>query len=139
MAKLNRISKMRPISFYWKPNVLKETITADINMLWKTTYLKSRIWDPWLLVRPKTPDLKGGTQDLRPRILVLMVPKTQDTQRRIEDTYDRWDPRPKTNIFRQSWDARTIIQMNFSKCAVYLVWVIMFLIFNCIIKRLQHL
>ena len=33
----------------------------------------------------------------------------------LRDTDDRWDPKPKTNIFCQTWDARTMIQINLTK------------------------
>ena len=80
-------------------------------------------------MRPETQDTYY-TWDLRPA--------TQDTERGIWDPYDRWDPRPKTNISCQIWVAKTMIQMSLIKFHINRIWVIIFLIFNRIIKWLQH-
>ena len=76
------------------------------------TQLIGGTWDPrpgTLMVAPKT---RGTyfTWDLRP--------KAQDTEKGIWDTYDRWDSKPKTNISCQTWDARTMIQINLTKCPI---------------------
>ena len=82
-------------------------------------------WDP--KGGPKTWDLGHFfTWDLRP--------KAQDTERGTWDTYDRWDLRPKTNIPCQTWGARTMIQINLTKCPTNRIWLIILLIFNHIIK-----
>ena len=64
--------------------------------------------------------------------------ETHYTERGICNTYDRWDPRPKTNISCRTWDARTMIQMHLIKCPINMIWVVIFLIFIHSIKRLQH-
>ena len=78
-----------------------------------------------------------------PGSLLYMGLKTKETKSGTWDLYDRWDPRPKTNlswtISYQTWDAKTMIQMDLIKCPKNRIWIIIFLIFNHITKRQQHL
>ena len=97
--------------------------------------LKTR--DPTHKWDPKLRTLKMGPETWDQGHLFYMEHETEDTERGIWDTYDWWNPRPKANISRRTWDARTMIQMNLIKCPRNRVWVIIFLIFNHIIKRLQ--
>ena len=88
-------------------------------------------WDPG----PKT--LKVGAKTRDRGHLFYVGPETQGTGRGIWDTYDRWDPRPKTSISSWAWGAKTIIQMDLIKFPISRVWVIIFLFFNHIIKQLD--
>ena len=92
-------------------------------------------WDsgPWRLfrnLRVRT-QLIGWTRGPRPGTLILLI--LQDTEKGIWCTYDRWDPRLKTNVSCETWDGRTMIQMNLIKCAINRIWVIIFLILSHII------
>ena len=78
-----------------------------------------------LKVRPETRDLVSNSsvgpgtlkvvlETWNPGHLFYMILRSenQDTERRIWDTHDRWDPRPKANIYCGTWNARTMIQIT---------------------------
>ena len=78
----------------------------------------SQRWDPDF----KTQDFKGGTWD--PGLLLYMRVETRDTKSETWKLYNRWKPRPKTNISLRIWDSRTKIHMNLIKCPRNRIWVI---------------
>ena len=134
--------------------IIQEKAKKENKLVWNFRYMRkvgpetrdlSYVWDPI----PGT-QLIGGTQDMRPGTLNVgletrdtdftwdLRSETQDTERGIWNTCDRWDARLKTNISCGTWNARTVIQMNLFKCPINRILVIILLIFNHI-KRLQHL
>ena len=124
-----------------RATILEKPWRYQINL----AYLKSETGDFWWDLRPEN-HLEVETKDPRPGTLKVgpktwdtffawdLRPKTQDTERGIWDTYDRWDLRPKTNIPCQTWGARTMIQINLTKCPINRIWLIILLIFNHIVK-----
>ena len=96
----------------------------------------------WWDSRPDTQVLSYGW-DLEPETQTLkMKPETQSLEHLFYMGSNTRDPGHwKKNLGRIScwtWDARTMIQMNLIKCPINKTWVIIFLIFNHVIKRLQQ-
>ena len=135
LLKGNRIAKIVNVPVRLWCHIQK--LGPEIRNFWGDRRPKTRdpshAWDS----RPRT--LKVGLETRDPGSLLIMGPKTQDTETWTWNPYDRWHPRLKTSICYRVWDAGTMIQIDLIKCSRNTTRVIIFLIFNHIIKRLQHL
>ena len=134
---LGHIQKVGPEiwGFWWdlrlRTHLMGETWDASPSTLkvGPETWDSIRRWDPG----PDTRNPKGGTQNQRSNSLFYMGPKAQGTERGTWNPCGRWNLRPK-NLERRNYDP-----INLIKCPRNGIWVMICLIFNHIIKRLQYL